>query len=429
MGIMKNLMDVPLRQFSTYAFIILLISLPVYFLVINSIWIEELDEHNLWIKESFVENSKKLDENTFFQTIDSWNALFPSLIIKEIEETRENEDSVFTTTKTIKIGDEVEENQFRVLESQTVIHNKPMLLRIETNYEENDETFLSIAILTFIFFLAIIIGLVLLNRKISGRLWKPFNQMLAQLDGFNLNGKDKFQLPETDIIEFSRMSHTVEELVNRNMSIYEEQKVFLENASHELQTPLAIANTKVELLYQSESLDERDLNILSEIEKALKRMSRMNQSLLFLSKLENNQFRDQDEIQLSALVSDAFSNLHELYENNALHLTSEITPFIIVQGNKVLVEMLIYNLVSNAFKHTNQSGRLEVLLTKSHLTVINSGSVALDRELIFRRFYKNQQDPASTGLGLAIAKEICSTLGWILTYEFKDTSHKFSVSF
>ena len=138
---MKNLMDVPLRQFSTYAFIILLISLPVYFLVINSIWIEELDEHNLWIKESFVENSKKLDANTFFQTIDSWNALFPSLIIKEVKETGTKEDSVFTTTKTIKLGDEVEENQFRVLESQVVIHGKPMMLRIEKNYEENDETF------------------------------------------------------------------------------------------------------------------------------------------------------------------------------------------------------------------------------------------------------------------------------------------------
>ena len=267
------------------------------------------------------------------------------------------------------------------------------------------------------------------NAKISGRIWKPFNQMLAQLDGFNLNGKDKFQLPETDIIEFSKMSNTVEQLVNRNLAIYEEQKVFLENASHELQTPLAIANTKVELLYQSESLPERDLNILSEIEKALKRMSRMNQSLLFLSKLENNQFKDQDDIQLGALVSDALTNLHELYENKALHLTSEISPNINVQGNKVLVEMLIYNLVSNAFRHTSQSGRLEVSLTKSHLIVTNSGTVALDQELIFRRFYKDQQDPGSTGLGLAIAKEICATLGWILTYEFKDMSHKFSISF
>lgn len=231
----------------------------------------------------------------------------------------------------------------------------------------------------------------------------------------------------TKIREFHQLSDAALDMGNRSYKAYEEQKQFIENASHELQTPLAIVRGKVELLAESEGMTEQQMEQLDEIYATLGRAVKLNKSLLLLSRIENGQYTEMEDVSVDEILDELLPDLMDIYEHKQVRLIRkrEEQPFII-RCNHSLAQILVSNLVKNSLLHNREGGELQVLTTPTSLVIKNTGDVPLDGEKLFRRFYHGMDGKKdSTGLGLAIARSIALSSSLKLTYEWQDGMHTF----
>lgn len=231
----------------------------------------------------------------------------------------------------------------------------------------------------------------------------------------------------TKIREFRQLSDAALDMGNRSYKAYEEQKQFIENASHELQTPLAIVRGKVELLAESEGMTEQQMEQLDEIYATLGRAVKLNKSLLLLSRIENGQYTEMEDVSVDEILDELLPDLMDIYEHKQVRLIRkrEEQPFII-RCNHSLAQILVSNLVKNSLLHNREEGELQVLTTPTSLVIKNTGDVPLDGEKLFRRFYHGMDGKKdSTGLGLAIARFIALSSSLKLTYEWQDGMHTF----
>lgn len=231
----------------------------------------------------------------------------------------------------------------------------------------------------------------------------------------------------TKIREFRQLSDAALDMGNRSYKAYEEQKQFVENASHELQTPLAIVRGKVELLAESEGMTEQQMEQLDEIYATLGRAVKLNKSLLLLSRIENGQYTEMEDVSVDEILDELLPDLMDIYEHKQVRLIRkrEEQPFII-RCNHSLAQILVSNLVKNSLLHNREGGELQVLTTPTSLVIKNTGDVPLDGEKLFRRFYHGMDGKKdSTGLGLAIARSIALSSSLKLTYEWQDGMHTF----
>ena len=231
----------------------------------------------------------------------------------------------------------------------------------------------------------------------------------------------------TKIREFRQLSDAASDMGNRSYKAYEEQKQFIENASHELQTPLAIVRGKVELLAESEGMTEQQMEQLDEIYATLGRAVKLNKSLLLLSRIENGQYTEMEDVSVDEILDELLPDLMDIYEHKQVRLIRkrEEQPFII-RCNHSLAQILVSNLVKNSLLHNREGGELQVLTTPTSLVIKNTGDVPLDGEKLFRRFYHGMDGKKdSTGLGLAIARSIALSSSLKLTYEWQDGMHTF----
>ena len=231
----------------------------------------------------------------------------------------------------------------------------------------------------------------------------------------------------TKIREFRQLSDAALDMGNRSYKAYEEQKQFIENASHELQTPLAIVRGKVELLAESEGMTEQQMEQLDEIYATLGRAVKLNKSLLLLSRIENGQYTEMEDVSVDEILDELLPDLMDIYEHKQVRLIRkrEEQPFII-RCNHSVAQILVSNLVKNSLLHNREGGELQVLTTPTSLVIKNTGDVPLDGEKLFRRFYHGMDGKKdSTGLGLAIARSIALSSSLKLTYEWQDGMHTF----
>lgn len=231
----------------------------------------------------------------------------------------------------------------------------------------------------------------------------------------------------TKIREFRQLSDAALDMGNRSYKAYEEQKQFIENASHELQTPLTIVRGKVELLAESEGMTEQQMEQLDEIYATLGRAVKLNKSLLLLSRIENGQYTEMEDVSVDEILDELLPDLMDIYEHKQVRLIRkrEEQPFII-RCNHSLAQILVSNLVKNSLLHNREGGELQVLTTPTSLVIKNTGDVPLDGEKLFRRFYHGMDGKKdSTGLGLAIARSIALSSSLKLTYEWQDGMHTF----
>ena len=231
----------------------------------------------------------------------------------------------------------------------------------------------------------------------------------------------------TKIREFRQLSDAALDMGNRSYKAYEEQKQFIENASHELQTPLAIVRGKVELLAESEGMTEQQMEQLDEIYATLGRAVKLNKSLLLLSRIENGQYTEMEDVSVDEILDELLPDLMDINEHKQVRLIRkrEEQPFII-RCNHSLAQILVSNLVKNSLLHNREGGELQVLTTPTSLVIKNTGDVPLDGEKLFRRFYHGMDGKKdSTGLGLAIARSIALSSLLKLTYEWQNGMHAF----
>ena len=231
----------------------------------------------------------------------------------------------------------------------------------------------------------------------------------------------------TKIREFRQLSDAALDMGNRSYKAYEEQKQFIENASHELQTPLAIVRGKVELLAESEGMTEQQMEQLDEIYATLGRAVKLNKSLLLLSRIENGQYTEMEDVSVDEILDELLPDLMDIYEHKQVRLIRKREEqHFIIRCNHSLAQILVSNLVKNSLLHNREEGELQVLTTPTSLVIKNTGDVPLDGEKLFRRFYHGMDGKKdSTGLGLAIARSIALSSSLKLTYEWQDGMHTF----
>ncbi|NIF05103.1 HAMP domain-containing histidine kinase [Chryseobacterium sp. Tr-659] len=427
---MKPLLTKTTKPFLIYVLIVLMISIPVYYFVVDTIWKSELDEHNQIIveKTAYEFNHLKLSDEALEKSLTLWNHIQPETNIERISAEEVKKDTVYTYEKHLPFISEKKKERYRCLKKVVYIHNKPYLFTIQTNIEESHETIAVIAMITIFFFVMIVVGLLYLNRKLSSSIWKPFRSTLDQLKTFNLNSQNKIEFPATDTTEFEELNHSLYKLIERNVSTYKTQKEFTENASHELQTPLAIIKNKLDLLLQDQDLTEKQYRLAEDMNKALTRSSRINKNLLLLAKIDNNQFDNSEIIQFNHLLHQSIDILEEHFEQKNISVEEAISDDVKVGGNSILTEILINNLIINAIRHTAPGGSIAINLTDSVFEISNSGTAPLNPDLLFKRFSKLSTDNSGSGLGLSIIQEICKFHHWTIGYRFENNHHIFSVN-
>lgn len=427
---MTKLLNRPLKAFALYALLILLISIPVYVLVVDYIWTSELDENN-WL--TLQHTKKRLQTKKFtpaeIENINHiWGELQPGVSIVKADGKISLKDSVYEAIRPNEYDEDDGEDRFRGLKSYIEINGVSYALTIETNVEESDETFVAITAVTLIFFILLIVGFILLNRSIAAKSWHSFYQTLSSLKSFELSKDMSINLPESEIQEFQELNQSLHQLITNSVNTFQQQKSFTENASHELQTPIALLKSKLDLLIQQKNIAPEISEILNSIDAPLSRLSRINKNLLVLAKVENHQYSDKEQIDISDYFDSAISLFEDYLNQKQLQLTNYIVQPIMVSVNPFLIETLIHNLLSNAIRHTPKGGHITVSYHQTSFQIRNSGKESLDKSRLFERFSTTTKDKVSSGLGLAIIQEIVKKYGWQVTYNFESNFHVFSVS-
>jgi signal transduction histidine kinase len=425
---MKKLLNRSIRPLILYSLVVLILSIPVYFYIINKIWVNELDDHHSITKAKIEKqfNSLNYQEPRLSETIHLWNTLQHGVLIKPADASAVQPDHFYTITRFDEYHDEKE--QFRGLVSYIYILQKPYQVTIETNMEEVDETIIAIAGVALGFFLLLLVGFIILNRQVSGRIWKPFYNTMDQLKTFDLNGNTAIHLERSGTWEFEQLNETVTHLIESNVAIYKQQKEFTENASHELQTPLTIIKSKLDVWLQDPALTKEQAEMIESLNLPLSRASRINKNLLLLAKIENQQF-DNEQVDLGELLNQDIELLSEHIENKKISIEKHIQSNTILHCNKSLVEILLTNLLLNAIRHSPENGKIKVDLTAQELIFSNTGTTSLNPGTLFKRFISNSTETPSSGLGLAIVKQVCNRFNWQIKYNFRENFHIFTVVF
>ncbi len=279
-----------------------------------------------------------------------------------------------------------------------------------------------------LFGMLIIVILVINILAIKGGL-RPLRRFLTWLnsssienDNFVPNSKD------SNVAEIQELTRAFEGYAKRGQRAFEQQKEFIGNASHELQTPIAICQNRLELLTESD-LTEEQLTQVGECLNTLSRLSRLNKSLLMLSKIDNGGFETED-INLNQIVEDNVSYLQDIYASRNISLKLEQRGECLLNANRDLVSTLIVNLLKNSYSHSRAGAQISVIISSDLLQISNTGDgKSLDNEKIFSRFYQGSTKSGSYGLGLSIVQSICKLYGYEISYNYCDNTHNFTINF
>lgn len=295
---------------------------------------------------------------------------------------------------------------------------------------ESEDMLLGIFFSVLILFALLFLGLFVLNSQISRFIWKPFHQNLNSIKDFDLNQSNIPAPVQSSTDEFVELNESLQAMMFRMKKDYNSLKEFTENASHETQTPLAIIRANTDALLQSVN-EEAHIDNLIKIEKAVSKLARVNQSLLLLTKIENNQFPEQDSVDILALVEQNLEEMKEYIQDLGLEveLTKE-EPNPVIRINKLLANSLISNLIGNAIKHNVPGGIIKIMVSHNQLLIENTGKVFNENpEVLFERFRKGNLSTSSPGLGLSIVKNICDRYGIPIRYQIAESIHRLTLHF
>lgn len=326
---------------------------------------------------------------------------------------------------TMFIETEGEFEPVRVMKScflATDMHHYELELRLSTL--ERDDLIQRILYYLLALYAVLLCCILFSTRLILQSIFRPIHLLLKWLDSVALGQPAPYLDKDVRIREFRMLNRAAIEMHERVEQTYQEQKQFIENASHELQTPLAVIRGKLELLTEQEDLNEEDMKIVDNMYGCVTRAVNLNKSLLLLSRIQNEQYTETTLVDMNAYTKEIMMFLPDLYEEKQLHYTLNEQGECHVEMNKDLAQVLLNNLIKNAFVHTPDQGHIDINILPTSVEVVNDGTEALDEIEMYKRFYKgNTRHKGSTGLGLPIVKSICGLYRFELQYSYDGKHH------
>ena len=419
----KKLLHKTSRAYLLYSVLLLIVSAPVFYYATKKLYINEADDTLRLHKKEFLQYSLSSLKQT---DLLAWNSFNRNVKINSGKSV--TKDSLFFGNYYDTLDNEIE--PYRVLNFPFTIQNKPYVYSERINLIENADLITNIAILFLAIISILLIGLFIITKKLSVNLWKPFYKTLNQIESFEI---DKTQTPtfsDTDIEEFNRLNTSIKKLIEKNILIYKTQREFIENAAHELQTPLAIFQAKIDLLLQQTDVTEQQAIMLYSLNDNVSRLNRLNKNLLLLSKMEHDNYSSKEAILLKEYIHKNLSFFTEQAASKNLIIKMKLLQDLQIKANPVLTEIFISNLFFNAVKHNINDGQIIITVKNDQLIFENSGQPqSLNTDKLFNRFSKTNPSEQGTGLGLSIVKKIADINQWSVAYDYKNNLHSFSVHF
>ncbi len=309
--------------------------------------------------------------------------------------------------------EESEDEPFRQMISYAQIDGKHYKIIARISMEAKIDMFKIISIVIFSGIFTFLITMFFINRKLSAYVLSDLYITLKKISEFSITGNKKLELQSSQIYEFNKLNSAIDYLAEKAQKEYNLLKEFTEEINHEIQTPLSVIKSKLELLVQSSIKDENDIAALDSAMKSLHKLERVNKSLLLLNKLENPLLFENSSIDIKEEINKILDNFNDFIKYKRIKLKCEYNtknkPIFLM--NQSLLNILLSNLLSNAIKYCLENGEISVSLNdlqdKLCLTISNSSTEPTNIDNFFNRFYKESLSPESTGLGLAIVKKIC----------------------
>jgi signal transduction histidine kinase len=397
--------------------------------LIQDLWIEDVDDSLLYQKEKILEglNNQPYDTaeiNTFTKNATQFDI---GIFIYPVDEFHPDGDSIYNNNFYDVTRKHIE--PFRELQSYINAGGKTYQVIVRKDMVESQDLIRGIALTQIILFTVLLMGILLINSYLSKKTWKPFYKIIDELRKFKIDKEKTIDIEMSDIDEFKELNESVRWLAENNINIFKSQKEFTENAAHETQTPVAVIKSQIDNLMQDSDLTESQSEKIHVIDKNISLLTKINRNLLLLSKIENNQFQDNEIINLSDLITDIYDTFKEQIALKGITYKADLSTTISIQSNAYLWQLLITNLFMNAIKYNTAKGLIEINTRGKMLIISNTGKqVTLPVNSIFERFYRQDTQTEGSGLGLAIAKKIADTLKLGIMYEFHEPNiHTFTI--
>lgn len=396
--------------------IIFLLSATAFYFVIRYILINQVD------------NDLRIEEREIETYVKEHNALPEPIPVKDQKISYSQIDQEFPKRRFTTDHLEGEKDSFRVLQFGIKVKENTYIATVAKSLEGTDDLIRSILLISLATIMVILATSLIVNRVLLKKLWRPFYSSLNILRNFRVDKKQSLDFPSTQIDEFTFMNQTIQKTTRQAQQEYSLLKEFTENASHEMQTPLAIIRSKLDLLIQDENLSENQGKTIQSAYSAIEKLARLNQSLLLLAKIENNQYAETASINLKDKITEKLNAFHELWQNQNISVSSSLQDAP-VNLNSELTDILLNNLLSNATRHNFSNGSIKIILKEKELEISNSSQEKeLNSRQMFLRFFSQDKKSRYTGLGLSIIKQICDVSGFSIRYHFAGNEHRFILS-
>jgi signal transduction histidine kinase len=411
-------------SYFAFSALLLLAAVPVFYYTLKSIVVNNADENLKAIKTRIMPQLLNAAANHPGGNLD-----FPEYnIIFQKESGDQKRDSVYNLYITGTAPGELLPG--RAFASHFVINQEWYSVEIKTSMVDKIALIKRIVLLVVIVLFLLLLGLILINKILSKKIWLPFYNTLRHLHEYRVDKQGPLKLERASVTEFNDLNRAIEQLTERDKDAYASQKEFAENASHEMQSPLAVFQSKLELLMQTKPLNEEQTLLITDMANASKRMSRLNKSLILLTRIDNNQFLEKEFVSVKDVLQKLLQQYDFQVSRQSITVVFKGASDINIEANKTLIEILLSNLLSNAIRHNMQNGIIKIAIKDNDLVIQNTGKASpLNAEKMFQRFQKESADSNSIGLGLEIVKKICLLNHYHIEYLFTDQMHSFSVKF
>ncbi len=420
----KKLLQKTLKYYLSYSIIVMLLAAPLFYFISQFLYIDDADEELLILKKEFVAFSIPELNTTDIVIWNTWNR---DLKIEK-NNAQIKKDTLFYRSYYNHLSKENE--PYRVLHSPIIIENKPYIFSAKINLVEKEDLIISIVLLFAFVVIILLIGLFIITKKISIKLWKPFYDILRQIEQFEIDKNSNLKFEVSYIEEFNRLNFSIKKLIDKNILIYKCQREFIENAAHELQTPIAIFKGKIENILQRKDLNQEQFQLIDDLNITTSRLVKLNKNLLVLSKIESNSYPEKQQVTISEIINNQIAFFSEQAKSKDIEINVNNHQEVVVTVNPFLVEILLNNLFINTINHNVQGGQINVFISPKGILFSNTGVLLpLKTEKMFERFSKSNPSSNGNGLGLSIIKKIVDANNWSIEYSFKDKLHNFEVIF
>ena len=414
-----KLLNYTTKYFAGILFLILTVwAVLFYFAILDEIYDsmdDGLENQKILVIQKAAENPGVLDKDEFGDGYYTVKTVDP--------ETAKNFKENYRDTL-MYMQNEEDFEPVRLLETVFQQDGQYYKLKVITSMVEEDDLVEDLLFSLVWLYLGLIVSILFLNNIILKKVWNPFYKLLDQLKKFSIERNDDITFEKTPIEEFHLLNKSVQRLLQKSVDSYVGQKQFIENASHELQTPLAISINKLELLFEKTNLNEEEIAILASVLTNLERLTRFNKSLLLLSRIENQQFVEEEEVLVNDIIFHLKEEFEDLLQHKSMRIKVATSQEIRQKMNKDLAIILFTNLFKNAIIHGTPGTDIEVEIKENQVRVSNiSDKKKLNKKHLFTRFYQFGHNKNSSGLGLAIAKAVADEYDFRISYSYDDRHH------